>query len=180
MFTTHFFGNEISDYGKENGRVDYETLAKAFDAVYVGSDFMYATGGIYEAWELESGSDSYFEDGNGNTYYSQDEVDEKIDEIESAIEALEYELTEEEAEENEELQELKNQLDELENADFTYYDIFQYFIISAEGARILEEYTNEIVYYNSNLDLYVWGVTHYGTSWSNVLTDIPCTGKEED
>ena len=57
---------------------------------------------------------------------------------------------------------------------------FQYFIISAEGAVILEEYTNEIVYYNSNLDLYVWGVTHYGTSWDYVLTDIECTGKEED
>lgn len=29
----YFFGNKISDYGLKNGYVDYETLAKAFDAV---------------------------------------------------------------------------------------------------------------------------------------------------
>ena len=53
-----------------------------------------------------------------------------------------------------------------------YKDIFQWFIISDNGARILKELTNEIVYYNSELDMYVWGVTHYGTSWDYVLTDI--------
>lgn len=33
IFGTHFCGNEISDYGKQNGFVDYATLAKSFDAV---------------------------------------------------------------------------------------------------------------------------------------------------
>ena len=32
--------------------------------------------------------------------------------------------------------------------------------------------TDEIVYYNEELDMYVWGITHYGTSWDYVLTDI--------
>lgn len=53
-----------------------------------------------------------------------------------------------------------------------YIDIFQYYIISSNGADILQDYTDEIVFYNEELDLYVWGVTHWGTSWDYVLTDI--------
>lgn len=51
-------------------------------------------------------------------------------------------------------------------------EIFQYFIISDEGADILKSYTNELVYYNSELDIYVWGVTHFGTSWDYVNSTI--------
>ena len=50
--------------------------------------------------------------------------------------------------------------------------IFQDYIISEYGYKFLAEYTDEIVFYNEKLDLYIWGVTHYGTSWSHVLTDI--------
>lgn len=53
-----------------------------------------------------------------------------------------------------------------------YIDVFQYYIISENGARILADCTDEIVWYNDELDMYVWGVTHFGTGWSNVLTDI--------
>lgn len=52
-----------------------------------------------------------------------------------------------------------------------YPEIFQYFIVDFNGAEILQE-ADEIVYYNEELDLYVWGVTHYGTSWDYVLTNI--------
>ena len=65
--------------------------------------------------------------------------------------------------------------DSIENWDNIkeeYYDIYQYYIISGNGATILEEYTDEIVFYNEDLDMYVWGVTHWGTSWDYVLTDI--------
>lgn len=55
-----------------------------------------------------------------------------------------------------------------------YIDVYQYYIISSQGASILQDYTNEIVWYNEELDLYVWGVTHWGTSWDYVLTEIPC------
>lgn len=83
-------------------------------------------------------------------------------------------LEDAEAEDNLELiSELENEIDDLENSEH-YLEIYQYFIISEQGASILEEYTNEIVYYNEALDLYVWGVTRYGTSWDYVLTDIPC------
>lgn len=57
--------------------------------------------------------------------------------------------------------------------DYEYREFYQYYIISYSGARILEDYTNETVWYNEELDLYVWGVTHFGTSWDYVLTGIP-------
>lgn len=53
-----------------------------------------------------------------------------------------------------------------------YEDIYQYYIISSYGAELLGRYTNEIVWYIPILDIYVWGITHFGTSWDYVLTDI--------
>lgn len=57
-----------------------------------------------------------------------------------------------------------------ENDEYT--EIYQYIVIDGNGAEILQELTDEIVYYIPLLDCYVWGVTHYGTSWDYVLTDI--------
>lgn len=111
---------------------------------------------------MVSGSDVTYEDSDGNIldYEEYEELQERLEDAE--------------AEDNLELiSELENEIDDLENSE-RYSEIFQYFIISAQGASIFEEYTNEIVYYNEALDLYVWGVTHYGTSWDYVLTDIPC------
>lgn len=51
-------------------------------------------------------------------------------------------------------------------------EIFQDYIISEYGYEFLAEHTDEIVFYNEKLDIYVWGVTHFGTSWDYVLTDI--------
>ena len=51
-------------------------------------------------------------------------------------------------------------------------DIFQYFIIGQAAAEFLAEYTDEIVYYNDDLDLYIWGVTHFGTGWDCVHSDL--------
>ena len=50
-------------------------------------------------------------------------------------------------------------------------EIYQYYIISSSGFEILQE-LDEIVFYNETLNMYVWGVTHYGTSWDYVLTDV--------
>ena len=50
--------------------------------------------------------------------------------------------------------------------------IFQDYIISEYGYKFLEEHTDEIVFYNEKLDIYVWGITHFGTAWSHVLTNI--------
>ena len=155
MFGKYFYGNEISEYGQRNGYVDYSTLAKAFDAV-LNNDIMQKTYDI-GYWEQESG----FIDNS-----------KKIDEIREQIEKLDEE------ENAEQIEELESKIEELEEEQEYQPEIYQYYIISDNGARILEEF-NEIVFYNEELDMYLWGVTHYGTSWSYVLTDIPCNAKAE-
>lgn len=55
--------------------------------------------------------------------------------------------------------------------DEDYPEIYQYYIVDSNGARILEE-AEEIVFYHEDLDIYLWGVTHYGTAWDYVLTNI--------
>lgn len=62
-----------------------------------------------------------------------------------------------------------------------YTEVFQWFIVSGNGAQMIQDYTDEILFYNEKLDIYLWGVTHWGTSWDYVLTDIPCNcGYEEE
>lgn len=115
VYNDSFYGHKISEYGLQNGYIDYATLAKSFDAV-LNNDIIAKTQEI-----------GYWECVNGTEY------------------------------------------DE-ETGD--YQEIYQYFIISQSGFETLQRFTDEIVFYNEELDMYVWGVTHYGTSWDYVLTDI--------
>lgn len=65
-----------------------------------------------------------------------------------------------------------------ENDEYT--EVYQWFIVSDDGAQMIQDYTDEILYYHEELDIYLWGVTHWGTSWNYVLMDIPCNcGYEE-
>lgn len=147
----YFNGNKISEYGLEHGYVDYATLAKSFDAV-LNNNIIQNT---YEIgwWEQESG----FVDNS-----------EEIEELREKIEELE-----EQEDSEEKIAELEERIEELEEQQDCMDEIFQYYIVSDNGAKILEE-INEIVFYNEALDMYVWGVTHWGTSWDYVLTDIKC------
>lgn len=145
--SNYFYGNKVSEYGIEHGYVDYRTLASAFDAV-MNNDIMQKTADI-GYWESVGVNEEYYE--YNNTEYSYTELEE---------------LQEEYDEESEEYAEIE---EALQNP--YYHDIFQYFIVSDNGAEILQE-AGEIVYYNEVLDMYVWGVTHWGTSWDYVLTNI--------
>lgn len=58
------------------------------------------------------------------------------------------------------------------------YEVFQYYIITEFGATLLQEFTDEIVYYHDEIDMYVWGITHFGTGWDYVLTDVKLVGGE--
>ena len=51
-------------------------------------------------------------------------------------------------------------------------EVYQYYIISESGYWMLENFTDELVYYHEELDMYLWGITHFGTSWDYVLTDL--------
>ncbi len=50
--------------------------------------------------------------------------------------------------------------------------IMQDFIISRYGFEILKEYTDELVFYNDTLGVYIWAVTHWGTAWAYELTNV--------
>jgi hypothetical protein len=49
--------------------------------------------------------------------------------------------------------------------------IMNEFIISEEGAEFLKEYTDELVFYNPDADVYIWAVDHTNTCWSYCLTN---------
>lgn len=158
-----FYGNEVSEYGQKCGYVDYRTLAKAFDAVMC-NDIMTATSGTdCGEWELLT---------DGRDYDRIEELAEKIDEISDELFDLYHEeegpeVLAEIEEKEAELKELEEEREEAEDIP----EIFQYFIVSDAGAEILKE-AGEILFYNERLGLTVWGVTHYGTSWDYVLTNI--------
>lgn len=60
--------------------------------------------------------------------------------------------------------------------DLEELTIYQYYIISEYTADKLQKHTNEIILYNADLDMYLLGVCHFGTSWDYVLTDIEIEG----
>ena len=72
--------------------------------------------------------------------------------------------------------ELANGYEETEEGH--YQEVYQYYIITGAGAQFLQDFTDEIVYYHSELDMYIWGITHFGTSWDYVLTDIKLDGDD--
>ena len=56
---------------------------------------------------------------------------------------------------------------ELISGEFDKNDeIFQWYIV--QNPDFLMEHTNELVFYDTELDLYIWGITHFGTSWDYV------------
>lgn len=59
-----------------------------------------------------------------------------------------------------------------ESEDGYFQEVYQYYIVTPSGAKFLEDHTNELVYYHEGLDMYLWGITHFGTSWDYVLSDI--------
>lgn len=156
--SNYFYGNEISDYGKENGYVDYSTLAKSFQAV-LNNEIIANTSDV-GYWEQLSG---YVD--------NSEEIDELLDEAKELEDSIDLENEEETEATQELLDSIYERIDELNEEQERTEEIFQYYIVDDNGAEILQE-CNEIVFYNETLDMYVWGVTHYGTSWSYVLTNI--------
>lgn len=166
-----FYGHEVSPYGQEKGYVDYKTFAQAFDAVMC-NDIMQKTDSVgLGFWEQISG----FVDNSEEI----EELATQIDEIIAQRKELSLSIN------GDNMREVYVKIEELDNkksklitelADLEYRqeyqpEVFQWFITNEQGAEILKE-AEEIVFYNEVLDLYLWGVTHWGTSWDYVLTDI--------
>ena len=151
----YYYGNVISEYGLEHGRVDYATLSKCFDAV-LNNDIMSLTYDI-GSWEQVSGIIDNTDE--------IEELEEKRDELEEQNENSPSQILENE------INEINEQIEELEREQDDEPEVFQWFIVDNWGARLLQK-INEIVYYNKKLDMYLWGVTHCGTGWNYVLTNI--------
>ena len=107
VYGDKIYGVKVSEYGLENGYLDYQTLAQILGDCILNNTIR---AGTLEDWELVNG-------------------------------------------------------------DFNQ-GIYQDYIISEYGYRFLVDHTDEPVFYNERLDIYVWGITHFGTAWSHVLTDI--------
>lgn len=110
MYDGKVYGVKVSNYGLENGYLDYQTLAEIVGDCILNNTLRTET--YPEDWELVTG-----------------EFDE-------------------------------------------YMDIYQDYIISERGYEFLRDHTDELVFYNSNLDIYLWSITHFGTAWSHVLTNV--------
>lgn len=65
-----------------------------------------------------------------------------------------------------------------DNDDYWEAEAQEFYIIDSDGVEILTDWTDEFIWYNVTLDLWVWGVTHTGTRWDYVLTDIECQKME--
>lgn len=70
-----------------------------------------------------------------------------------------------------------------------YIDIYQYYIVDVNNWRLekYKEYLQEtnkpsdlILWYDNELDIYILGVSHCGTSWSYVPTNIEINKQEEE
>ena len=167
----YFYGNEISQYGIENGYVDYRALAESFDAV-LNNDIMQKTYNI-GYWEQVNGfiDNSEKINENENKINFLEEVKDWLkDKYETATNKNLIDKLIDKADDKQ--NELQDDNAELEREQDEQPEIFQYYIVSDSGADILKRETNEILFYNNELDMYIWGVTHWGTSWDYVLTDI--------
>lgn len=172
----YFYGNKISDYGIQHGYLDYHTLAKAFDAVLcngIDALFFAEINGEYQEAEQVNG---YIDNSD------------EIDELREEQEELEAELLQDALGTLEgvdadaipaRLDEIQEKIDDLEVEQDEQQEVFQWFIVSSNGADLLQEYTDDPVYYLPVMDIYVWGVTHFGTSWDYVLTDVKLELGEE-
>lgn len=171
----YFCGHKISDYGIKHRRLDYRTLAQAFDAVLVND----ITKLFYSTVNGE-----YIEPEQVNGYIdNSDDIDAKREQIDT----LEY--TRDNSDDPEQIayidgqiEIINEQIDDLEREQDEQREIFQYFIVTERGADIIKEFTNDPVYYLPVIDCYVWGVTHWGTGWDYVLTDtvVELDGQEDD
>ena len=168
----HFYGVEITPEEIKNGYINYRTLAKTFDAVLCNdiTKLFYADiNGEYTEPEQVNG---YIDNSE-----EIEELKEQLDEIEE--EQIEIIKTVDDHENNKnyiELQKrceaIEEQIEELEREQDEQPEIYQYFIIDNNGVDILSSCTDEIIYHLPTLDMYIWGVTHFGTPWNGVNTDI--------
>lgn len=65
-----------------------------------------------------------------------------------------------------------DECDEGNAVDQSEKEIFQWYLIDNSTAERLKRSTRELIFYSEKLDVYVLGVTHYGTEWDYVNAEF--------
>lgn len=160
-------GVEISICGLCEGYYDYYSVAEMAQAEFID---IYSEEYADANWELYNGDDYYYYDSDGHTYDYESCV-ERINELQDLVDK---------AEEGQDTTKWKEDIDSL-MYKCEPIGICDYMKITEEAARFMKESgSNEIVYYLKELDAYIWGITHCGTSWRSVLTSIPILEDETE
>lgn len=159
-----YYDVTASRTGIENNRVDEATLFQVIKGVLADDIFKKTLEYGIGNWELVNGSLYVHYDCEGNDY-TDEEAQERIQELEELIDNADEE------EQEDEIAAWKADIQNLE--DGVAYDIHQIYLVSEKAARILIEESDEIVFYNQELNAYVWCITFCGADWSEVLTSIP-------
>lgn len=138
-----YYATPVSSYGNEHGYVDYRTFANEIDR----------QGGYLRCNNITS-----------------------VIPIESFYETLHNDIVEYYVDDNGyyiyEYDEEFNPNDDTE-IEYSYSEVYQWYLVADNPyTREMLEQANQVWGYIEELDLLVWGVTHWGTSWDYVLTDI--------
>ena len=159
-----YYDVTASNTGIENNRVDEETLFQVIKGISADDIFKKTQEYGIGYWELVNGSLYVHYDCEGNDY-TDEEAQERIQELEELIDNADEEA------QADEIAAWEADIQNLE--DGVEYDIHQIYLVSEKAARILIEESDEIVFYNQELNAYVWCITFCGADWSEVLTSIP-------
>ena len=165
-FDNKWMGETVSEYGIEHHRIDYRCLSRIVGDMVLCNDItklFYSTiNNEYNEVEQEHG----FVDNSELIEFKQEQIEALENTLEDAFDNEHILYI------NSQIETIQEQIEELEREQEEPPEIYQYYIISDNGAEFLKEYTNEIIYYIPVLDIHIWGITHWGTGWDYVLTDI--------
>ena len=162
-----FWGVELNEEELRSHRLSYYTVSKQFNAVLC-NNIPEVDPSIFD--NIESGDFYLYYDAYGNEL-DRNEWEEKKEQIEEVISDLEDQEWETERQERialNHIEELKKELDDFEECP---QEIYQYYIVGDSALWYLQK-MGELVFYSELLDVYVWGVCHWGTSWDYVMTRI--------
>lgn len=152
----NFYGVTVSPFGVRNGFVDYGTLMELAGPV---KEF-HRQECEYDIWELVNGDDILYTDTEGITYTDETRI-ERIAELKALISQTENE---------EKIQKYQCDIQTLNIG--VELSFFQYWEVPWQFAQILQDESDEVLYYIYQTDTYVWALP-YMCDPQKSLTHIP-------
>ena len=153
---TSLFGQDLNEEEIKTQTISYLTLANSFQNIMCNN----IINDEYFQEELTSELYSHYE--NITKEYTTEELFEECE----CHGIIDDDTTLADFKENEE--ENKRELIEEYARN---YEAFQFYIVDDGARKWIEAFTDDLVVYNQTLELDIWCITHWGTSWSIVPTD---------